>query len=107
MLFIEIMKKAKPTDVLSKNLFWDVDPDLLAWEKNKSMIIQRVIERGDLEDWKKIVKFYSLAVIVETAKNFRTMSPLDLNFIATISNTPKEQFRCYTTRLLTGQHWIY
>lgn len=101
------IQSKKPVELLSKHLFWDIDPNLLEWERSKKTIIERVIERGSLEEWVCIVKIYTLEGIVNTAKTFRTMSPIDLNFIATISNTPKEEFRCYNTRLLTGQHWIY
>lgn len=101
------IQSKKPVELLSKHLFWDIDPNVLEWERSKKTIIERVIERGSLEEWVCIVKIYTLEGIVNTAKTFRTMSPIDLNFIATISNTPKEEFRCYNTRLLTGQHWIY
>jgi len=101
------MVNQKPLELLSKHLFWDIDSNLLEWERSKKTIIERVLERGSFEEWLCIVKVYTLAGIVNTAKTFRTMSPIDLNFIATISNTPKEEFRCYNTRLLTSQHWIY
>ena len=101
------MVNQKPFELLSKHLFWDIDSNLLEWERSKKTIIERVIERGSLEEWVCIVKVYTLEGIVNTAKMFRTMSPIDLNFIATISNTPKEEFRCFNTRLLTSQHWIY
>ena len=101
------MVNQKPGELLSKHLFWDIDSNLLEWERSKKTIIERVIERGSLEEWVCIVKVYTLEGIVNTAKMFRTMSPIDLNFIATISNTPKEEFRCFNTRLLTSQHWIY
>jgi hypothetical protein len=101
------MVNQKPVELLSKHLFWDIDSNLLEWERSKKTIIERVIERGSLEEWVCIVKVYTLEGIVNTAKTFRTMSPIDLNFIATISNTPKEEFRCFNTRLLTNQHWIY
>ena len=101
------IQSKKPIELLSKHLFWDIDPNLLEWERSKKTIIERVIERGSLEEWVCIVKVYTLEGIVNTAKTFRSMSPIDLNFIATISNTPKEEFRCYNTRLLMGQHWIY
>ena len=101
------IQSKKPVELLSKHLFWDIDPNVLEWERSKKTIIERVIERGSLEEWVCIVKVYTLEGIVNTAKTFRSMSSIDLNFIATISNTPKEEFRCYNTRLLTGQHWIY
>ncbi len=69
--------------------------------------MERVLERGSFEEWLCIVKLYTLEGIVNSAKTFRTMSPIDLNFIATISNPPKEEFRCFKTSLLNSQHWIY
>lgn len=104
---MEIIEQKKPIELLSKHLFWDIDPNVLEWERSKKTIIERVLERGSFEEWLCIVKIYTLEVIIKTSQTFRTMSPLDLNFLATISNTPKEEFRCYNIRLLTSQHWIY
>jgi len=101
------MESKKPIDLLSKHLFWDVNPELLDWEKSKKTIITRVLERGNLNEWNCIIGVYSLNQITETLKAVRYLNPIDLNFIATISNTPKEQFRCFNTKLLTSQHWIY
>jgi hypothetical protein len=101
------MESKKPIDLLSKHLFWDVNPELLDWEKSKKTIITRVLERGNLNEWNCIIGVYSLNQITETLKAVRHLNPIDLNFIATISNTPKEQFRCFNTKLLTSQHWIY
>jgi hypothetical protein len=101
------MESKKPIDLLSKHLFWDVNPELLDWEKSKKTIITRVLERGNLNEWNCIIGVYSLNQITETLKTVRYLNPVDLNFIATISNTPKEQFRCFNTKLLTSQHWIY
>ena len=88
---------------LSKRLFWDVNPDLLDWEKDRALIILRVVERGTLEEWRAIVKQYSLDKIVAEAKLFRSMDIIAANFVAQISNTPITEFRCYTTRQLSSQ----
>jgi hypothetical protein len=104
---MEISASKKPVELLSKHLFWDMDANLLEWEKSKSFIIQRALEYGLMKDWECILRIYSLDVITKTAQGFRTMNPKDLNFIATLSNTPKETFRCYNLRLSTNQHWIY
>ena len=93
--------------LLSKHLFWDTPLENINPERSKKFIIQRVLEYGLMKDWLLIVEWYGLEEIVNNAKTFRTMSPIDLNFIATISNTPKEEFRCYNLRLSTGKHWIY
>lgn len=101
------MESKQPIDLLSKHLFWDVNPELLDWEKSKNTIIERVLERGSLSEWNCIVRIYSLDQITEILKNLKHLNPIDLNFIATISNTPKEQFKCFNIKLSTTQHWIY
>jgi len=101
------MQPKNPSEILSKHLFWDINPDKLDWEINKKTIIIRVLERGTLEEWNCIVKIYSLENITEILKNYRDLNPIDLNFIATITLTPKENFRCFNTKLSTNQHWIY
>ena len=101
------MESKRPIDLLSVHLFWDIDPLLLEWEKSNKTIIGRVLERGSLQEWNCIVNIYSLEKITETLKTFSNLDPVDLNFISTISNTPKEHFKCFNTKLLMSQHWIY
>ena len=43
-----MQKPAKPYD--HKRIFWDVDCEKLDFEKKASFIIERVFERGDVED---------------------------------------------------------
>lgn len=92
---------------LSPRLFWDVNPDLLDWEKDMPLIITRVSERGTLQEWRTIVSRYGLDKIVAVAKEVRSMDLLAVNFIAQISGTPITEFRCYNTRQLSQRHWIY
>ena len=92
---------------ISPRLFWDVNPDLLDWEKDMPLIITRVAERGTLEEWRTIVRKYGMDKIVAVAKEVRSMDLLAVNFIAQISGTPITEFRCYNTRQLSQRHWIY
>ena len=96
-----------PASILPTHLFWDVNPDNLEWEKNHQLIIERVLERGTLDQWKTIVSVYGLKKIVETVKKMRSLDPVSLHFIAAISHSPLNEFRCYNTRSLTQGHWIY
>jgi uncharacterized protein DUF6922 len=91
----------------SKNLFWDVDQRNFNPAKNERWLFKRVLEYGDLSDWKVIVHHYSIKRIVEELKEVRSLEPRALNFIATISNTPVKNFKCYTQKSLSRKHWIY
>lgn len=46
----------------SKNLFWDVDPSELSMEVSARYIIQRVLEYGQMNDWRLINRYYGLDI---------------------------------------------
>lgn len=53
---------------LRRSLFWDVDFKKLDARKNAQFIIGRVLDFGDLEEWKAIRDFYGLRKIREAAR---------------------------------------
>lgn len=93
----QIDKKTEISD-LSAHLFWDVDSTKLSFERNKALIIQRVLEYGVLADWKIAVSYYGMDRLLEVAKDLRELDDISLNFIVTITDTPKEEFRCFTMK---------
>ena len=64
-------------------------------EKHSQYIIKRVLEYGMLQDWNIVKQYYGLGRIVELA------------YLSAISQTPKEQFRCYTYQRSNPQHWNF
>ena len=89
----------------SKNLFWDVDLSQLSMDDNPAYIIQRVLEYGQMNDWRLINKYYGLDKIVEEGKSLRTLNPVCLAFICNISHTRKEDYRCYNFRQSCPTLW--
>ena len=79
----------------TENLFWDTDPSTLDVKKYPAYVIQRVLENGEMQDWRLINKIYGLPKIVEVCKELRTLDPVCLSFICAISHTRKEDYRCY------------
>lgn len=82
-------------DRLSNVLFWDIDREHADMETCPAQIVQRVLEYGNWDDWKLICSYYGLPRIVELCKQMRTLDPVCLSYISLISDTPKEEFRCY------------
>ena len=74
----------------SPHLFWDVRKEDIDLDAHAQYVIQRVLEYG---------------LLGETAKGLRSLEPRALAYIAAISKTPKEQFRCYTWKQLNPQPW--
>ena len=89
----------------SKNLFWDVDTAQLSLDLHAAYVIQRVLEYGQMNDWRLINKYYGLDRIVEECKKMRTLDPVCLSFVSTISHTNQEDYRCYHFRQSTPTLW--
>lgn len=97
----EYIKKFSP------HLFWDMDSDLLDMETCPRQIIQRVLEYGSWGDWKLVRLYYGLDRIVEEVKLIRSLDPKVLSYICCISDTRKEDYRCYHFQQLNPTSWIY
>lgn len=93
-----LMNSSNLIDQFSKYLFWDADVSKLDLNEYPAYVIQRVLEYGQMQDWKLINKIYGLPKIVEVCKGLRTLDPVCLSFICAISHTNKEDYRCYYTK---------
>ncbi len=89
----------------SRNLFWDVDTSQLTMNTHSAYIIQRVLEYGQMNDWRLINRYYGLDKIVEDCKQMRSLDPVCLSFICAISHTKPEEYRCYHFRHSTPTPW--
>jgi hypothetical protein len=91
---------------LSKHLFWDIDLDTLNYEEHGVFIVQRVLTYGLEEDWIAILTYYGLDKISELAKEARNLDDRSLAFIAALTGSSYEEFRCYTTKPSTMQPFV-
>ena len=90
----------------SFNLFWDANLGELNMEEHASYIIGRVLDYGRWNDWIFISNYYGLNKIKEISMNIKTMFPESLSFVATVTHTPENQFRCYEQIHSKNPHWI-
>ena len=92
---------------LSKHLFWDVDCNDLDLNKNFRFILSRVLEYGLINDWILLYKHFGLEKITSEAKEIRNLDDKSLHFIAHLSDTKLEEFRCYTYKQSIPKHWNF
>ena len=85
----------------SKYLFWDANPATVDLERNSPYVVQRVLEYGELSDWRLLLEYYGLERIVEISKQLRTLNPKALSFLCVVSGTREEDYRCYSQTPLT------
>ncbi len=92
---------------LNKTYFWDIDPNHLDELKSKKLIIERVINYGNLFEIQSIKEYYGEKEIKRTVCDLNYIDPKTLNFVSMLFQIPKTKFKCYTNQQLTHQHWNY
>lgn len=80
---------------LRAELFWDTDPAQLDAERNAQYIIERVAERGELEEMQAVWRYYGEARVAEAVKNSRALGSRTVWFFAALLHAPLEAFRSY------------
>lgn len=87
------MQKDKP--ILAKHIFWDTDFDKVNYEKSWKSVIERVFDRGDIEDIRQVRRFYGDDKVIEALTSAKYLFDETINFCSGIFDIPKEKFRCY------------
>lgn len=95
------------SEKLSKHLFWDMNANLLDKEKNKTIIIERVFNRGDINDIKIIISQYGLETIKQEIVKAGFLDKKTLNWVSSFLNIPKTEFRCYKKTQSKKVHWNF
>ncbi|MDR2085843.1 MAG: hypothetical protein LBP72_01590 [Dysgonamonadaceae bacterium] len=99
MIFRDWRKKDLPD--ISKSLLWEYDLSDFDWYGMRTLVMQRVIERGWMEDFRAAIKKYGgINNVREIIKEIPSLSAKDINFVCAVFNLKKEELRCYTRKQL-------
>lgn len=90
---------------LRKSLLWEYDLDQFNWIDMRILVVQRVIERGRMNDFHAILNLYGLSGVKEAIKQIAYLNPKDLSFVCSVFNLEKEDLRCYKKQQSMVQHW--
>jgi hypothetical protein len=91
----------------SSHIFWDVDVNKLDIDNSRKLIIKRVLDYGLMRDWNILIKIYSISEIAVTAATIRDLDKKSASFIAYLSNIPKDQFLCFSSKQLMPEHLTF
>jgi hypothetical protein len=94
------MNSPLPLPVFDKRIFWDVNFEALDYDKKASFIIERVFERGDVEDIRQCRRYYGDEKVTEVLLNAKYLPERRLHLAAAVIDKPVTEFRCYTLRQL-------
>ena len=82
-------------ETLSKHLFWDVSIDDIDIEKHQKFIIERIVKRGNLKDFRLLLKVFNNEVIIQNIIKIRSLDAKTLVFLSSFFDVDKNKFRCY------------
>jgi hypothetical protein len=92
---------------VNPRIFWDVNFESLDFEKKSRFIIERVFERGNVEDIRQIRRLYGDKEISSVLTASQWLDEQSIYLAAAILKIPLTDFLCYKKAVLNPQHWIY
>lgn len=92
---------------LSKQAFWDVDMATIDYQKHARYVIEKVVDRGSLEDFISLKKFYGDSTIRKEIVNVNWIGDKEIYFCCAIFDLEPKDFKCYTKKQLNPQLWVY
>ena len=69
------------------HLLWEYNLSTFDFEKSKKVVIERIIERGRLEDWQWMVNRYGGITILEVSGKSKGLSNRDKHFTQLFLNS--------------------
>lgn len=104
-----ILDKYKPgSHSINYSLLWEYDIDNFDWHNSKSLVVQRVIELGEPEDYYAAFDLYDgIEGFREIIKTLPYLSDIDINFVCLFFNLKREELRCCTRRQSSQKHWNF
>ena len=93
--------------VFEKRIFWDVNFDALDYDKKASFIIERVFERGDVQDIRNCRRYYGDEKINEVLLNAKWLSLETIYLASAIFNNKLTDYKCYNTQQLSQIPFAY
>ncbi len=92
--------KSRTAPEFNKRIFWDVDFEKLDYDVKFRFVIERVFDRGDVEDIRNCRRYYGDEKVTEALLNAKFLSETRMYLASAVINRPLKDFRCYTLRQL-------
>lgn len=97
--------KMHPNAQVRQSLLWEFDLDRFNWQTMRDIVVQRVLERGRMDDFYAILNMYGEEGVKAALKAIPYMSDKNMNFACVTFNLGKEELKCYTKKQSATQHW--
>ena len=89
---------AKSKPIFNKRIFCDVVFENIDYDAKANFVIERVFERGDVEDIRNCRRYYGDEKVTEAVLNAKFLPEHTMYLASAVIDKPLEAFRCYITR---------
>jgi hypothetical protein len=73
------MNKQRP-NIINDALLWEYDLETFNYDKSYKIVIERVLQMGNLEEWRNMVNYYTKEQILETIEWSAQLDKRDKDF---------------------------
>jgi hypothetical protein len=88
--------KEKP--VFHRRIFWDVDFDRIDYDAKANFVIERVFERGDVDDIRQCRRYYGDEKVTTALLKAKYLPLRRIYLAAAMIGRELNEFRCYILR---------
>jgi len=88
-------------------MFWDVDFEKIDYDKRADFVIERVFERGDVEDIRQCRRYYGDEKVKEALTCAKWLRKDTVYLAMAVLKNELIDYRCYTLAQLNPLHWQY
>jgi hypothetical protein len=101
------MNNEKKTPVLASRIFWDVNMATLDFDAKAKFVIERVFERGDIEDIRQCRRYYGDEKVADALLNAKFLPLRTIYLASAVIDRPLIDFSCYIPKQSNSEHYRY
>jgi hypothetical protein len=98
---------AKSKPIFHKRIFWDVAFEKIDYDAKANFVIERVFERGDVDDIRNCRRYYGDEKVTAALLNAKFLPEYTVYLASAVINRPLKDFRCYNLRQLNPTLFPY
>jgi hypothetical protein len=73
-----LLRKTIPK--IRRHLLWEYDLGKFNFNRSANIVIERVIERGNMDEWREILRYYGREKVLEVARRSKQLDKKDKHF---------------------------
>ncbi|MDP1727529.1 MAG: hypothetical protein Q8M15_12155 [Bacteroidota bacterium] len=91
----------------NNRIFWDVNFEQIDYLAKAGFVIERVFNRGDVEDIRQCRRFYGDEKIKEVLTQAKWLNKKTVYLACAVLDNQLEDYRCYNLAQSNPEHWNY